>query len=241
MHCLIFPTDQRHDADFDQTLLQQAAEGAPIAAVWQAHQSLVVPRTYRRFAAFEQACKISAAGGWPVVVRQSGGGLVPQGGGIVNFSVAQCVEGPALAHAETIYQSLCRTVSQALRRLGVDSHPAAVPGSFCDGRYNLAVAAATGLRKIAGTAQVWRRMRPATGGAAVQVVLAHAMILVEVSATHLIHHLNTFEDALGSTVRYQAARVIAVQDLYRGGDVMHHLTQALSLEAQAEADLGILA
>jgi len=236
MHCLIFPPDQRHDADFDQTLLQQAAEGTPLAAVWQAHQSLVVPRTYRRFAAFDAACRISAAGGWPVVVRQSGGGLVPQGGGIVNFSVVQRVQGPALAQTDAIYQALCRIVSQALRRLGVESFPAAVPGAFCDGRYNLAVASATGLRKIAGTAQVWRRITPTTGGAAVQVVLAHALILVEVNAARLVQHLNAFEDALGSRVRYQGTRVISVRDLYRGDDVVPVLAQTLALEAQVGID-----
>jgi len=238
MHCLTFPADQRHAADFDQTLLQQAAAGGPIAAVWQAHQSLVVPRTYQRFAAFEQARQTSAAGGWPVVVRQSGGGLVPQGGGIVNFSLAQRWEGAALTHTDAVYQSLCRIVVQALRRLSVDSHPAAVPGSFCDGRYNLAVETPAGLRKIAGTAQVWRRIPPTAdkastaGQGAAQVVLAHAVILADIDATQLTHHLNAFEDALGSSMRYQAERVISVRDLYRGADVVQALTQALSLEAQ---------
>jgi len=227
MHCLTFPADQRHDADFDQTLLQQAAQGAPLAAVWQARQSLVVPRTYRRFAAFEQACQASAAHGWPVVVRQSGGGLVPQGGGIVNFSVAQCLEGPPLTHTDAVYQSLCRTVSLALYRFGINSRPSAVPGSFCDGRYNVAVETPTGLRKIAGTAQVWRRVASPTGEGAVQVVLAHALILADIDAAQLTHHLNAFERALGSRTRYRAERVVSIRDLCDVGDVAQALERSL--------------
>jgi len=227
MHCLTFPADQRHDADFDQTLLQQAAQGAPVAAVWQARQSLVVPRTYRRFAAFDQACQTSAALGWPVVVRQSGGGLVPQGGGIVNFSLAQRLEGAALPQTDAIYAQLCRIVSQALQCFSIDSRPAAVPGAFCDGRYNLAVDTPTGLRKIAGTAQVWRRIPPATGGGAVQVVLAHALILADIDAAQLTHHLNAFEKALGSLAHYQAERVVSMRELCDASDVTQALEQAL--------------
>jgi len=212
MRCLTFSADQRHNADFDQTLLQQAADGASLAAVWQAHQSLVVPRTYRRFPAFDQACQTSAAAGWPVLVRQSGGGLVPQGGGIVNFSLVQRLEGSPLPQMDAVYAQLCHIVSQALHRLDIDSRPAAVPGAFCDGRYNLAVDTATGLRKIAGTAQLWRRIAPAAGGAAVQVVLAHAVILADVNAAQLTRRLNAFEQALGSSVRYQAERVTSIRE-----------------------------
>jgi len=227
MHCLTFPADQRHDADFDQTLLQQAADGEPVAAVWQAHQSLVVPRTYRRFAAFASACQTSAANGWPVLVRQSGGGLVPQGGGIVNFSVAQRLDGSPLRHTDAIYTMLCGIVSQALRRLNIDSYPAAVPGAFCDGRYNLAIDTPTGPRKIAGTAQLWRRIPPTAGGSPVQVVLAHALILADVNAARLTRHLNAFEAALGSGVHYVAERVVSIRHLYSGGDVVWALETAL--------------
>jgi len=234
MRCLTFSADQRHDADFDQTLLQQAADGASLAAVWQAHQSLVVPRTYRRFPAFDQACQTSAAAGWPVLVRQSGGGLVPQGGGIVNFSLAQRLEGAALPQTDAIYAQLCRIVSQALRRFSIDSRPAALPGAFCDGRYNLAVDTPTGLRKIAGTAQVWRRIAPAAGGAAVQVVLAHAVILADINAAQLTRRLNAFEQALGSSVRYQPERVTSVQELGKDADAIVQPLEAALREAVRE-------
>jgi len=237
MRCLTFPDDRRHNADFDQILLQQAAQGAPIAAVWQAHQSLVVPRTYRRFATFDQACQASAAAGWPVVVRQSGGGSVPQGGGIVNFSVAQSMQGQALRHTDAVYQSLCRIVAAALHPLGIDTHPTAVPGAFCDGRYNLAVTTPVGLRKVAGTAQLWRRITSTADAPPVQVVLAHAVILADVDAVQLTHHLNTFEAALSNPVHYLAERVVSLRDLCDGQDLVCALTQALRDQAQANDGL----
>jgi len=230
MHCLTFSADARFDADFDQTLLREAAAGAPVAAVWQAQQSLVVPRTYRKFAAFEAACQASAARGWPVVVRQSGGGLVPQGGGIVNFSLAQARAGSALSQTDAVYSQLCDIVASALRTFGIASRASAVPGAFCDGRYNLAVETATGLRKIAGTAQLWRRVAAVEGAAPVQVVLAHAVILADGDAAQLTQHLNAFEAALGSGVQYQPGRVVSLRELCPDGvrGLGQALVQALS-------------
>src|SRR5260370_33494070 len=59
--------------------------------------------------------------------------------------------------AEAIYLHLCGILAGALRTLGVDTHWQAVAGSFCDGRFNLAWGSADDARKIAGTAQYWRR------------------------------------------------------------------------------------
>lgn len=213
MHCLQFPEDQRHPADFDESLLQMAADGTPVAAVWQAHQALVVPRTYRRFPAFDDACARSAARGWPVIVRQSGGGIVPQGGGILNFSLVRPQQGRPLDLSDALYLELCRVVSSALLPMGIDSHPGAVQGSFCDGRFNLAVDGSDGLRKIAGTAQLWRRIAPAAGGTPVQVVLAHAVILAQVDTDAITQHINAFEDDLGSGNRYLAQRIASLHTL----------------------------
>src|SRR3546814_17345194 len=66
-------------ARFDESLIALAAQQGPSASIWEAEQGLVVPRTYRRYADFEQACEQLEQAGWPVTVRQSGGGIVPQG------------------------------------------------------------------------------------------------------------------------------------------------------------------
>ena len=73
-------------------------------------------------------------------------------------------------------------------------------GSFCDGRFNLAVAG----RKLAGTAQSWRRV------AGVPVVLAHAVIVVDADPQALTEAANAFERDLGSGRRYRAEALTSV-------------------------------
>lgn len=81
------------DARYDETLLTLALQHGPVAAIWQAPRSLVVPRSYRQFEPFDTVCAQYAAQGWPIIVRQTGGGIVPQGPGIINLSLAYSVQG----------------------------------------------------------------------------------------------------------------------------------------------------
>ena len=82
---------------------------------------------------------------------------MPQGPGVLNLSLvwrADADAGCARAGSEVIYRALCGELAGALARLGIAATPQAVAGSFCDGRFNLAVAG----RKLVGTAQSWRRV-----------------------------------------------------------------------------------
>jgi len=79
----------------EQALLEQASAGRWLAHLWQAPVSLVVPSSYLRHAQLEAARADFAARGCPVWLRLSGGGLVPQGPGIVNLSLAYPVRGGA--------------------------------------------------------------------------------------------------------------------------------------------------
>src|SRR5690554_4897785 len=107
---------------FDEVLMQYAASHGPSACIWQAPQGLVVPRTYIRSATFDETCVQSAAQGWPVSVRHSGGGVVPQGPGILNISLAYGVEGRPLDHSDAAYQMLCNVISDAASHFGVQAH-----------------------------------------------------------------------------------------------------------------------
>jgi hypothetical protein len=51
------------------------------------------------------------------------GGLVPQGPGIINLSLAWPVQQPLGEAAEPIYHSLCAVLQRTLARFGVASHP----------------------------------------------------------------------------------------------------------------------
>jgi lipoate-protein ligase A len=191
-------------ARFDEQLIELASEIGPHACIWEGGQGLVVPRTYRRHQGFEQACRDFAQDGWPVTVRLSGGGVVPQGPGIINLSLAYAVDGKPLDHSDGAYQRLCAPIQDALGRYGVITAIRAVEGSFCDGRYNLAVEVDGTPRKVAGAAQVWRRAGDR------QIVLAHALILSHVDVDDVTRRANRLEDAIGSARRYDADRAVSL-------------------------------
>ena len=178
--------------DVELQWLDDALAGRPRAVLWQGVQGLSAPRSYRRHARLDEVRREFAARGWPVELRRSGGGVVPQGPGLLNLSLASRADARPAAF-EHVYAHLCDVLARALAGLGIDARPRRVEGSFCDGRYNLAV----GERKIAGTAQYWRR-----AGAA-QAVLAHALLLVDADVALLTAQANAFEAALGSERRYR--------------------------------------
>lgn len=198
------------DARFDESLLALAMRDGPTACIWQTARSLVVPRSYRRFEAFEAACHRFSDMGWPVTVRQTGGGIVPQGPGIVNLSLAYRVSGMPMRHSEAGYQLICRVLAQALNDMGLKSFPAPVEGSFCDGRYNLAVRLRDAVVKIAGTAQMWRRM-PGTPDS--HIGLIHALVLIDTDTEILTDTANAFEAAIGSERCYLVDRVRSAGEL----------------------------
>ncbi|MCC8392422.1 lipoate--protein ligase family protein [Paraburkholderia sp. MMS20-SJTR3] len=201
----------------EMELLSLAAAGRCVAHLWQAPLSLVVPRSYRRFGEFERARAEFAARGCPVYLRMSGGGLVPQGPGILNLSLAYPLRGTVGDRSETVYRHLCAIIADALGTLGLRTHWQTVEGSFCDGRFNLAWGPPDDARKIAGTAQYWRRVEGASTSpsaaavAPLHVVLAHAVLLVSADSQEINRRANEFEDAIGSGRRYLAERVVSVK------------------------------
>ena len=168
-----------------------AASGRAAAHLWHAPPGLVVPRRYTLLPGWATARQ--AAGG-EVLVRASGGGLVPQGPGVWNLSLAWQAPTAMPTDTEGVYRALCNELAAAFATLGVVATSQTVEGSFCDGRYNLAV----GGRKLVGTAQAWRRIagRP--------LVLAHAVIILSADPAELTQRANDFEAALGTQTRYRA-------------------------------------
>ena len=191
-----------------------ASELEATAHFWQAPVGWVVPKRYVLNA-------LEDGGSAPhFQVRASGGGLVPQGPGIWNLSLVWAVDDSAMLEIGAIYRRFCSRLAEGLRELGIFSEPGLVNGSFCDGRFNLAVHG----RKLVGTAQAWKRIQTR------QIVLAHAVILVDVDTVSLVHSANEFEASIGSDVRYDANAITCVaQESCFGGDIE---VQALSALAE---------
>lgn len=187
--------------DVELQWLDAALAGEAQAVIWAGERSLVAPTSYRRHAALDDVGRSFARQGWPLRLRRSGGGLVPQGPGVLNLTLIYPCDGTPGLMADAVYRHLCEVLAAALATLGIDARPRAVEGSFCDGRYNLAV----GQRKIAGTAQYWRRSGDR------QAVLAHALLLVDADVDMLTDVANRFEAALGSERRYRPDALTTVE------------------------------
>jgi lipoate-protein ligase A len=223
------------DALYDERLFEHAAV-QPTALIWRARESLVVPRSYRRFDAFEPTREVFSRRGWPVDVRQTGGGIVPQGPGIINLSLAWRVEGPPMQHAEAGYLLICDILARALNERDVVSFPSEVEGSFCDGRYNLAVTHQARPVKIAGTAQAWRRI---PGSVHSHIGLIHALVMVEADTDALTALANEFEAAIGSDRRYRPECVVSLHELLpQKGPVAAPFEEALRRAIQASSVSG---
>ena len=213
----------------DVALLREVQEGArlPTARIWQPARGIAVTRAEARLPGFDGACASSAASGWPVVVRESGGGAVPHDVGVLCLSLL--FEPPPRLSLEEAYAWLCEPLVIALESFQVPVSTGAVPGAFCDGRFNLTASG----RKIIGTAQRWRA-RPGRGGHG--AVLAHASWLVDLDLPDATAALNRFQAAAGSDTRFAPDACTTLRaELARRGDARAHVPTEILVGIAREA------
>lgn len=202
-----FPTLPFHDAlAHERDLLEQVASGARdhALALWSTEVCLVAPRNLSVKPGFEAACDRLAIEGIRVHQRDTGGDLMPQGPGIVNVSLVFASTAnppPSIAQA---YDMLCRPIEDLLIRHGVHARRGSVPGAFCDGAHNIVV----GDRKLAGTAQRWRRGRDGR-----TTVLAHAAIICSGDLEALAAAANRVYAACGLDRRVEPGLHVRLFDL----------------------------
>ncbi len=157
----------------DHTFLSGMADGLmarPVARIWRNHRCLVVGKAVTRQPGFGKAREIFGQRQVPVVVRSTGGTVVPHGPGTLNVSVVRSIPSDERSVAAS-YNFLCGGIIHALGRVDVAAYVGAVPGSYCDGEYNIVVRG----RKLAGTAQRWKKSQVEENR---WCVLAHAAIAV---------------------------------------------------------------
>ena len=145
-----------------------AEKGSQIG-FWTAMETfLVCPNAYKSRSGFERATEASKARRWPVRLRGTGGGAVPQGPSVDNLVLA--FDAPENFSFEEGYRLIVGVVRAGLGEMGGDLLSGGVAGSFCDGAWNLSVNG----KKVVGTAQRWRPRRCGPPR-----VLVHAMILTK--------------------------------------------------------------
>ena len=159
----------------------------PLYRIWRNLRCLVATRREARLPRFSEAAVASAARGWPVVTRTSGGTMVPHLPGSLHLSLLL----PRLREREPgtdeIYRFLAEPVREALAALGLETGYGTIPRSFCDGRFNLVA----GGKKLAGTSQRWTGGLP---GHPVRpgFVLAHLTLFVTGDMAEATRAVNRF-------------------------------------------------
>lgn len=183
----------------------------PLYRIWTNRRCLVATRREERLPAFEEAAAASAERGWPVVLRDSGGTVVPHDPAFLQLTLLLPRLGAEEPGTDEIYRLLCGPVMEALAALKVPVGYGEVPRSFCDGRFNLV----SRRRKLAGTAQRWRGGIP---GHPVRegMILAHLTLFVDGDLPEATRAVNRFLQEAGGKGNFDSDAMITVVEARHG-------------------------
>jgi lipoate-protein ligase A len=188
------------DIAAEMTLLD-VAFAQPTLRIWQTHQCLVVTPLVGQRSGFAPAARVSQAGGWPVIVRRTGGGPVPLTPGTLNISMGYAMHRAESDSIDRAFQVLANPLCATFRELGLEPQIGEVPGSCCPGRYDIAC----GGRKLVGIAQ--RRRQGQKAGEMLTAILVHAMVWIEPGLEEGVAALETFLEAAGVPTRFEREKM----------------------------------
>jgi octanoyl-[GcvH]:protein N-octanoyltransferase len=136
-----------------QAVLEEVAAGTrgPTALLWTSSRYVGATHPETRLPGFGAAARLAEADGFPVLIRNSGGGAVAANGGSISFSLTFPVEDLRRGLYER-YAEGTELVVAALGKLGVAAEAGEVEGEFCPGAYSVRTGGYSGT-KIAGLAQ----------------------------------------------------------------------------------------
>jgi len=136
-----------------QAVLEEVAarERGPTALMWTSSSYVGATRQETRLPGYAAATEAATGLGFPVLVRNSGGGAVAANRGSVSFSLTFPVEDLRHGLYERYAEGL-ELIASALRRVGVEAEGGEVEGEFCPGAYSVRSGGPWGV-KHAGLAQ----------------------------------------------------------------------------------------
>lgn len=136
-----------------QAVLEEVTEGSrgATALLWSSSRYIGATRPETRLPGFPEARRLAAKDGFPVLVRNSGGGAVAANEGSISFSITFPVEDMRRGLYER-YAEGAELVVGALETVGIEAEPGEVEGEFCPGAYSVRVGGPEGF-KVAGLAQ----------------------------------------------------------------------------------------
>ncbi|HKH09653.1 MAG TPA: hypothetical protein VKA73_00785 [Rubrobacter sp.] len=136
-----------------QAVLEEVASGerGPAALMWSSSPYVGATRPETRLEGFPGAARSAEESGFPVLVRNSGGGAVAANGGSLSFSLTVPV-GDLRHGLFERYAGGVELVVSALRRVGVEAEGGEVEGEYCPGAHSVRSGGWRGV-KHAGLAQ----------------------------------------------------------------------------------------
>ena len=185
-------------------MLEEVAAGTrgPTALLWTSSRYIGATYPETRLPGFGAAARHAEEAGFPVLIRNSGGGAVAANEGSISFSLTSPVEDLRHGLYER-YTEGASLVVAALNRLGVAAEAGEVEGEFCPGAFSVRSGGYSGT-KIAGLAQrVTRR-----------AARMEALILVT-KTTELVPVLSRFYGALGLPFRPSSIADLPYADVPR--------------------------
>jgi octanoyl-[GcvH]:protein N-octanoyltransferase len=148
------PFDDPEDGfGLQQAVLEEVAAGErdPTALMWTSSRYVGATRQETRLPGFAAAIEAASGLGFPVLVRNSGGGAVAANRGSLSFSLTFPVEDLRHGLYER-YAGGLDLIASALRRIGLEAEGGEVEGEFCPGAYSVRSGGPWGV-KHAGLAQ----------------------------------------------------------------------------------------
>lgn len=127
-----------------------AAGALPVLHVWRHRKALVLGLRDRKLPSAREAMESFRAEGWSVMVRNSGGAVVPLDEGVLNATVIMPSKpGKMALHAD--FAMMANFVREAVGRTGagLGAEIGEVAGAYCPGEFDLSA----GGRKFCGIAQ----------------------------------------------------------------------------------------
>ncbi|EGK08850.1 hypothetical protein HMPREF9374_3188 [Desmospora sp. 8437] len=182
----------------EEAIGESVARGEAPATVriWQGPRALVVAKKDLRTWQAVKAARMMKEVDWPVYVRQSGGTAVPHGPGTLNLSLFLPRPKEMKWNIDDIYRLLGAPLIRMLERsFGLEPYFGEVPGSFCDGRYNVVVRG----KKIVGTSQIWKGGPAGLMSKRPGYILAHATLLTWIDREQAVSALNAFYEMAEGT------------------------------------------
>jgi len=168
-----------------------------VLRLWRTRPCLVVTSLLAHRPEFGAAAEASAQRGWPVVVRRTGGGPVPQTAGTLNVSLAFAAPRDQAPGIDAAFKHFADAMLGALQSCGVSAAVGEIEGSCCPGRYDIAIDG----RKIIGIAQ--RRRQGSKDGQLLSAILVHAMVWGDGTLDPEIDQLERFLNEAGTRTTFR--------------------------------------